>query len=87
VSYHYDGLDDIGIQTVDQYKERLYTCSKPERGMSAEAVFTEEYINDGQLVEETWIVVDYQATWDRNVRFDYNTVTDGQGTTWFFDNN
>jgi hypothetical protein len=81
-----DELDVIGIQTVDQYKDRLYTCSKPERGMSAEAVFTEEQIDDQQLVEETWIVVDYQATWDRNLRFDYNTVTDGQGHTWFFIN-
>jgi hypothetical protein len=82
-----DGLDDIGIQTVEQYKDRLYTARQPERGMSAEAVFTEEVIDDQQLVEESWIVVDYQATWDRNLRHDYNTVTDGQGYTWFFDNN
>ena len=79
-------LDDIGIQTVDQYQDRLYTARQPERGMSAEAVFAEEYIDDGQLVEETWIVVDYQATWDRNLRFDYNTVTDCKGYTWFFTN-
>ena len=81
-----DGLDDIGITTAEQFMDRFYGAYTRERGMSPEAVFTEEQIDDQQLVEETWIVVDYQATWDSNLRHDYNTVTDGQGWTHFFTN-
>ena len=81
-----DGLDDIGITTSEEFMDRLNCAKQHERGMTPEAVFTEEFIDDQQLVEETWIVVDYQATWDRNLRFDYSTVTDGQGWTYFFDN-
>jgi hypothetical protein len=81
-----DGLDDIGIQSAEQFRDRLSCAKEHERGMTPEAVFTEEMIDDEQLVEETWIVIDYQATWDRNLRFDYNTVTDGQRWTYFFYN-
>ena len=81
-----DELDDIGITTAGQYMDRLYCARQSERGMSAEAVFTEEMIDDQQLVEESWIVIDYQETWDRNLRFDYNTVENGQGWTYFFTN-
>ena len=81
-----DGLDDIGITTAEQFMDRLQCAKEHERGMTPEAVFTEELIDDQQLVEETWIVIDYQATWDCNLRFDYTTVTDGKGWTYFFYN-
>jgi len=81
-----DGLDGIGIQSAEQFIERLYCAKESERGMTPEAVFTEEIIDDEELVEATWIVIDYQLTWDCNLRFDYNTVTDGKGWTYFFTN-
>ena len=82
-----DELDGIGITTAEQFMDRLYCAKESERGMSAEAVFTEEQIDDQGLVEETWIVIDYQLTWDRNLRFDFNTVENGKGWTYFFYNN
>lgn len=79
-----DGLDDIGITTAEQFMDRLSCAKESERGMTPEAVFTEETIDDYEI--ESWIVIDYQLTWDCNLRFDYNTVTDGKGWTYFFYN-
>jgi hypothetical protein len=81
-----DELEDIGITTKEEFDDRSYGGYKAERGMTPEAVFTEEQIDDQQLVEETWIVVNYQATWDRNLRFDFNTVTCPDGYVMFFAN-
>ena len=81
-----DELDDIGITTAEQFMDRFYGAYIRERGMSPEAVFTEEQIDDQQLVEETWIVIDYQATWEHNLRHDYNTVEGFGDFTYFFTN-
>ena len=46
-----------------------------------------------QIAEETgaipadipnWIVIDWEATWNCNLRHDYNTATDEDGTIYFF---
>ena len=46
-----------------------------------------------QIAEETgaiptdipnWIVIDWEATWNCNLRYDYNTATDEDGTIYFF---
>jgi hypothetical protein len=79
-----DGLDDIGITTAEQFMDRFYGAYTRERGMSPEAVFTEEIIDDYEI--ESWIVVDYQATWDCNLRHDYCTVEDFEDWTYFFTN-
>ena len=77
-------LDEIGITTAEQHLDRSYGAQCWERGMTPEAVFTEEYIEDiGETPDSSWIVVDYQGTWDRNLRFDFNTVQ-YEGYTYFF---
>ncbi len=77
-------LDEIGIQTAEQFMDRTYGTYQRDRGMSAEAVFTEEYIDDiGAEPGESWVVVDYQGTWDRNLKYDFNTV-EYNGDTYFF---
>ena len=79
-----DELKDIGIETAKQFIDRNNGCHKKERGMSPEAVFTQEYINDNNFSEETWIVIDYQLTWDCNLRHDYDTAKCSNGYTYFF---
>ena len=79
-------LDEIGIQSAEDFMDRSYGSYQRDRGMSAEAVFTEEMIDDlGAEPGESWVVVDYQRTWDANLRHDYNTV-ECQGYTYFFHN-
>ena len=81
-----DELEDIGITTVERFTDRLYTVRKEERGMSAEAVFAEEFIDDNYMIDESWIVVDYQLTWDTALRHDFTTLQDCNGFTYFFGN-
>lgn len=32
----------------------------------------------------SWIVIDWEASWNCNLRFDYSTSRDDSGTIWFF---
>mgnify|MGYP002777109876 CR=1 FL=1 len=32
----------------------------------------------------SWIVIDWEATWNCNLRYDYNTARDEDGTVYFF---
>ncbi len=80
-------LDEIGITTAEDFMDRSYGTYEREGSKSPEAVLTEEYIDDiGAEPGESWVVVDYQATWDANLRHDFNTV-EYQGDTYFFLNN
>lgn len=77
-------LDEIGIQTAEDYVDSFYGTYQGHGSKSAEAEFTEEYIDDiGETPSESWICIDYQGTWDCNLRFDFNTV-EYQGWTYFF---
>jgi len=81
-----DDLADIGITNKEEFDDRCYGGYEVEPGMTPEASFTKEWIEDQQLVEESWIVVDYQATWDRNLRHDFSTVTCDDGVVMMFTN-
>ena len=77
-------LDEIGITTANEFMDRSYGTYARDGSKSPEAVFTEEYIDDlGAEPSESWVVVDYQATWDNNLRHDFNTV-EYKGDTYFF---
>ena len=79
-------LDEIGITSAEEFMDRSYGSYQGEMCQSAEAVFTEQYIDDiGGTPTESWIVIDYQRTWDHNLRFDFNTV-EYKGATYFFFN-
>lgn len=41
---------------------------------SSEADFAEEYLSDIHSDLPTYIVIDWQATWDQNLRYDYDFV-------------
>ena len=71
----YDTVDafikENGIVNVEYCEDAFVGC------YSSEADFVEEYIENVLEVDIlTWICVDYQATWDFSVRFDF-TFVDG----------
>jgi len=71
----YDVVDSFikenGIVNVEHCEDAFVGC------YSSEADFVEEYIENVLEVDIlTWICVDYQATWDSSVRFDF-TFVDG----------
>ena len=79
-------LDEIGIKSAEHFMDRSYGTYQRDGSQSAEAVFTEQIIEDlGAEPSESWVVVDYQATWDANLRHDYNTV-EYKDSTYFFHN-
>ena len=71
----YDVVDafvkENGIVNVEYCEDAFVGC------YSSEADFVEEYLENVLEVEiPCWVVVDFQATWDSSVRFDY-TFVDG----------
>ena len=53
----------------------------------SEADFAEQTAIDcGEIPKDlpSWIVIDWAASWNCNLRFDYATSTDESGTIWFF---
>ena len=71
----YDTVDafikENGIVNVEYCEDAFVGC------YSSEADFVEEYIDQVLEVDvATWICIDYQATWDSSVRFDF-TFVDG----------
>jgi len=56
----------------------------------SEAAFAEQTAEDcGDVPKDlpAWIVIDWQASWDCNLRFDYFTGTDDDGNLHIFRNN
>lgn len=53
----------------------------------SEAAFAEQTAEDvGDIPKDlpSWIIIDWQASWDCNLCHDYNTSRDDDGTIWFF---
>lgn len=55
----------------------------------SEADFAEQIAEEcGEIPKDmpSWIVIDWEASWNCNLRYDYNTATDQDGTIYFFRN-
>jgi hypothetical protein len=64
-------IKENGIVNVEYCEDAFVGC------YSSEAAFVEEYLDEVMEVEiPCWLVVDFQATWDASVRFDF-TFVDG----------
>lgn len=53
----------------------------------SEADFAEELAGESEAVPgeiASWIVIDWTATWNCNLRYDYSTSTADDGEIWFF---
>ena len=72
-------LDNIGIDSVEGWQDRMYGVADND------ADFLQEMLEDNG---EEWpenLVIDWQESWDRNYRFDFNVI-DFEGTRWYFRN-
>lgn len=79
-----DELSDYGINTCDDFESAYYWETE---SFSYEAAFVEYIINELEEVKlPPYLVIDYQASWDRNYCHDFFSITFG-GTTLFFTNN
>ena len=79
-----DELSDYGINTFLDFESAYYYETD---SFNPEADFVEYIITELSEVElPPYLVIDYQASWDRNYTYDFFTIT-FDGTTFFFSNN
>jgi len=65
-------VEDCGIANVDMCAERYQGCYQ------STADFAEEYCTEMGYDVPGMIVVDWEATWDRNLYYDFTACNDGQ---------
>ena len=79
-----DELSDYGITTAEQFNDALFYMTDTYR---AEAEFVEYIVTELDCVKlPPYLVIDWQASWDRNYRHDFFTLTN-KDITFFFHNN
>lgn len=84
-----DELSEYGITTAEQFEDAYYYQTD---SWNAEAEFAQHYAEEIACINQfadagmlSMIVIDWQATWDCNLRHDFfNFVFDGE--TYFFHN-
>jgi antirestriction protein len=72
------GIEDI---TLRDAQDKFYGTA------DSEADFAEQIAEDcGEIPKDlpSWIVIDWEASWNCNLRYDYNTARDDEGTMYFF---
>ena len=72
-------LDNIGIDSVEGWQDRLYGVADND------AEFLQEMLEDNGEEWPEYLVIDWQESWDRNYRFDFNVI-EFEGTRWYFHN-
>ena len=79
-----DELDDLGITTSDQF-ECAYMYQTDAH--NAEAEYAQHYCEEIACMtnDMSFLVVDWQATWDYALKYDINTI-EFDGETYFFQN-
>jgi len=79
-----DELDDLGITTSDQF-ECAYMYQTDAH--NAEAEYAQHYCEEIACMtnDMSFLVIDWQATWDYALKYDVNTI-EFDGETYFFQN-
>ena len=78
-----DELSDHGITTAEQFEDAYYYQTD---SWNAERDFAEYITTELNCVElPEYVVIDWQATWDRNLCYDFSTI-EFDGETYFFHN-
>ena len=79
-----DELSEHGITTAEQFNDAYYWQSDSYR---AEYDFAEYVTTEVSCVDiPAYVAVDWQATWDSNLCYDFFTI-EFDGETYFFTNN
>ena len=85
-----DELSDHGITTAEQFEDAYYYQTdswNPEAEFAqyiAEEVECLSFMNDA--APGSWLVIDWQASWDSALRYDFFTI-EFDGETYFFNSN
>ena len=78
-----DELDDISITTADEFEERYYYQTDSWHPFRDFAEYYAEEIACIDLTDHSFLVIDWERTWDYNLRYDFFTI-EFDGETYFF---
>jgi len=97
--YEYINMDEDDRKLIEMYADATgYNIDDIELSdvqdnfmgtADSEEDFAQQQAEDcGEIPKDmpSWIVIDWQASWNCNLRHDYNTATDEGGTVYFFVN-
>lgn len=80
-------VQDLGIETAETFEDAFtYQCDDTwhwQRDFITNYVLESDFTNDAGLY--SWLVIDYEATWDSALRYDYNTI-EFDGSVYVFRN-
>lgn len=85
-----DELGDLGITTADQFEDAYfyqtdrYNATKEFAEWYADEILCMDQFSDAGML--SIVVIDWEATWECNLRHDFNTI-EFDGETYFFSNN
>ena len=80
-------VQDLGIETAKSFRWALAFVSDDSWNWQrdfVESLLEADFSNDAGIY--SWIVVDYQATWDSSLRFDYDEI-EFDGSVYVFSRN
>ena len=78
-----DELDDIGITTAEDFEDRYYYQTDSWHPFRDFAEYYAEEIACIDLTDHSFLVIDWERTWDSSLRYDFNTI-EFDGETYFF---
>lgn len=80
-------VQDLGIETAADFEDAFcHRCDDQwnwQREFITECVLENDFTNDAGMY--SWLVIDYEATWDSALRYDYNTI-EFDGSVYVFRN-
>ena len=80
-----DEISSLGITTASQFDDAMrYRTSSPNAGAEF-AEYEAEGYGCTTFIDMPWVVIDWEASWERNLSDDYMTV-EFKGVTYFFSN-
>lgn len=80
-----DELSDHGITTAEQFEDAYFYQSDSWDAERDFAQYITEEVNCISLEDLGYLVIDWQATWDSSLRYDFSTI-EFDGATYFFHN-
>ena len=78
-----DELSDLGINTYEEFDNVLFYCAGTSANPKRD--FVEFILEDVESIEiPNWLSVDYDTTWESNLRHDYTMISDGETSYFLF---
>ena len=85
-----DELSDLGITTAQQFEDAYYYQTDAYNAEADFAQYIAEEVECLAFMNDagpgSWLVIDWQASWDTALSYDFSTI-EFDGETYFFNNN